>query len=256
MAKHTSSISRTVSKGPSGEYVLEGLLFLGSEGNSALLRVWGGSWDEEPFELGQQLPDDNVSRGGYLMKKNHSYFIIALFALLASGCAVNLPFNNRLSYSAVQDAKNSANTNKGPISVKWIPANFPELVDFQGASGFVGGGTQTRIPTGVALASRILEVLDASVGLRATSNKTLTIEIINAETEFEYSAGIFNITPAIDVGRCTLEAAFLLGDRRWREKFSAELKDPTIGGTSQTGVLEKVWDDIAIQVGRNVVQHL
>jgi hypothetical protein len=191
-----------------------------------------------------------------LMKKLRLFFVITMIAIVCSGCAISLPFNNRLSYPAVRDAKNFAATTKGPISVKWIPPSFPERIDVQGASGFVGGGSQTRIPTGVGLANRILEAFDTSIGLLDSSNKTLTIEIIKAETEFEYSAGFFNITPAIDVGRCKLEVEFAIGDKRWKEKFFSESKDPTIGGTSQTAVVEKVWDDIAIQVARNVIQHL
>ena len=53
-----------------------------------------------------------------------------------------------------------------------------------------------------------------------------------------------------------LEAEFSIGKKRWKERFYAELKDPTIGGSSQTGVVEKVWDDIAIQVVKNILDHL
>lgn len=190
------------------------------------------------------------------MKKQRLALVITMFSVVCFGCAVNLPFNNRLSYPAVRDAKNFAANTKGPISIKWIPPSFPERVDVQGASGFVGGGSQTRIPTGVGLSNRILEAFDASIGVIDSSKNTLTIEILKAETEFEYSAGFFNVTPAIDVGRCRLEAEFTIGDKRWKEKFFSESKDPTIGGTSQTAVVEKVWDDIAIQVVKNVIQHL
>jgi len=190
------------------------------------------------------------------MKKLRVFLIVTIIAAVCSGCAISLPFNNRLSYQAVRDAKNLAATTKGPISLKWIPPSFPERIDVQGASGFVGGGSKTRIPTGVGLANRILEAFDASIGVLDSSNKTLTIEIVNAETEFEYSAGFFNITPAIDVGRCRFEAEFAIGDKRWKDKFFSESKDPTIGGTSQTAIVEKVWDEIAIQVVRNVIQHL
>jgi len=183
--------------------------------------------------------------------------LLGLFVILFySGCAVNLPFNHRLSYQVVQEVKTFSAKPKGPISVKWVPPTFPERVDIQGASGFVGAASQTRIPTGVGLANRIIEALDASVGILSSSNKILTIEIIDAVTEFEYSAGFFNITPAIDVDRCRLEAAFSIDDKKWKEKFFSESKDPAIGGTSQTGVLEKVWDDIALQVVRNIIQHL
>jgi len=190
------------------------------------------------------------------MRKLRLVLVGAIAVFLCSGCAVNLPFNNRLSYPAVREAKNFASNSKGPISVKWIPPSFPERIDVQGASGFVGGGSQTRIPTGVGLANRILEALDSSVGVLESSNKTLTIEIIEAKTEFEYSAGFFNVTPAIDLGRCRLEATFTIGEKHWKEKFFSESKDPTIGGTSQTAIVEKVWDDIAIQVVRNIMKNL
>ena len=94
------------------------------------------------------------------------------------------------------------------------------------------------------------------VGVKASAGKVLTISVIDAKSEFEYSAGFFNVTPAIDVGRCFFEAEFLFMDNRWTEKFTAERKDPEIGGTSQTGILETVWDDIALQVGKNVIQHM
>ncbi len=190
------------------------------------------------------------------MKKLRIFFVIVMVAVFCSGCAVNLPFNNRLSYSAVSSAKDLAVKAKGPIAVKWVPPSFPERVDVQGASGYVGGVSQTRIPIGVGLANRISEGLDSAIGVNDSSKKILTIDIYNAKTEFEYSAGIFNVTPAIDVARCTLEAEFSIGKKRWKETFFSELKDPTIGGSSQTGVVEKVWDDIAIQVVRNVVKNL
>jgi len=191
-----------------------------------------------------------------LMKKLRFFLVITLIAIVCSGCAVSLPFNNRLSYQSVIDARNFAATTKGPISVKWIPPSFPWRIDTEVTSGFVGGGSRTRIPTGIALASRILEALDTSVGVVGSSNKALTIEIIEAKTEFEYSAGFLIITPAIDIARCKLEAEFTIGDRRWKEKFFSESNDPNMSGMSRTAVVEKVWDDIAIQVVRSVTQHL
>jgi len=194
--------------------------------------------------------------GNDLMKKLRLFLVITMIAIVYSGCAVSLPFNNRLSYQAVIDARNFAATTKGPISVKWIPPSFPWHIDTEVTSGFVGEGSQTRIPTGIALASRILEALDTSIGVIGSSNKTLTIEIIEAKTAFEYSAGLLIITPAIDKASCKLEAEFTIGDRRWKEKFFAESIDPNMSGMSRTFVVEKVWDDIAIQVVRSVTQHL
>ena len=190
------------------------------------------------------------------MKKLELFLVITMIAVICFGCAFSVPFDNGPSYPAVRDAKNFAATTKGPISVKWIPPSFLEHIDVQDAPGVIGGGSQTRISTGAGLASRILVVLDNSIGVIDSSNKTLTIEIIKAKTEFEYTAGFFSDNPVIDLGKCELDAEFTIGDRRWEEKFSSESKAPTIGGTSQTAVLEKVWDDIAIQVVQSVLQHL
>ena len=191
------------------------------------------------------------------MRKLHCCFLVLLISTtLTSGCAINLPFNHRLDYNTVQDAKAIPVVKKVQIALKWIPSTFPDRIDVQGASGFVGGGSQTRIPTGVALADRILEVLDVMIGVDKLSVNVLTINVIEAKSEFEYSAGFFNVTPAIDVGRCVFEAEFIYGDKRWKEKFTSEKKDPKIGGTSQTGLLEAVWDDIALQVGRNVSKNI
>jgi hypothetical protein len=90
-------------------------------------------------------------------------FSVALVFL--SGCAVNLPFNHRLAYASVRDAKQMHRIGARVIAIRWIPETFPESIDVQGASGVVGSASQTRIPTGVGLASRILEVLDAAIGV-------------------------------------------------------------------------------------------
>jgi hypothetical protein len=100
-----------------------------------------------------------------------------------------------------------------------------------------------------------LEALDASVGVRSTSNRVLSIEVLDAKTEFEYG-----FTIAIDRAACTLEVELSIGDKRWKEKLQSALKgdeeeDPTIGANT-TAAIEKVWDDIAIQVVRSIMQHL
>lgn len=183
--------------------------------------------------------------------------VITLFVLIfiITGCGINLPFNNRLSYKHIREAKNITKSNKGPISIKWIPANFPERIDIQGASGAVGSASNTRIPIGVALSSRITEVLDTSIGINESSRKTVIIKIDDARTEFEYCSIVIGV-PSIDLGRCFLDIEFISGDKRWRKKFKSEAYDPTYGCTSQTGILEKAWDDIALQVGREIVDNL
>lgn len=178
--------------------------------------------------------------------------VLAL-AAIQSACTIALPFQNRVSYEAVADAKAAKKDGPG-LSLKWLPASFPERVDVQGASGFVGGASRTRIPTGPAISQRVTELLDASLGLKATGTP-LTIEVVNAHSTFQYSAGMFNITPAIDRAGCTFEAKFTLGTKTWTSTFKAEKKDPKIGGTSQTGLLEQVWDDIAVQVYKDVLAH-
>ena len=182
--------------------------------------------------------------------------ILPILALVASqfACTVTLPFQNRVSYEAVADAK--AVKKDGPgLAVKWLPVSFPERVDVQGASGFVGGGSRTRVPTGPAISQRVTELLDASMGLKSTGTP-LTIEVVNAHSTFEYSAGFFNVTPAIDRAGCTFEAKFTLGSKTWTNTFKAEKKDPKVGGSSQTGLLEQVWDDIAVQVYKDVMAHV
>lgn len=190
------------------------------------------------------------------MKKLRGVLFLAAVVALSSGCTVNLPFNTRPSFDTVSQAKGLAAKSEGPISVTWAPASFPDRVDVEGASGFVGGGSRTRIPTGPGLSSRILETLDAAVGISSSSPKKLTLTIKNAKTTFQYSAGVFNVTPAIDRASCDLDIDFAMGSKQWSQTFHAEARDPKVGGTSQTGVVEHVWDDIALQVTKNVVGHL
>lgn len=182
-----------------------------------------------------------------------------LFLLCVSyslGCTVNLPFNNRLDYSYVNEAKRLTTSKNEPISLEWSPADFPNRVDIQGASGFVGGGSQTRIPTGVALASRITEALDSAVGVDKTSKRVLEIYILSAQSKFEYSAGMANITPGIDYAWCNVEAELSYNGTTWKDSFTSEERDETIGGSSQTGLLERVWDKIALQLTKNVVSKI
>ncbi|MEO5811073.1 MAG: hypothetical protein ABIU96_14250 [Rhodanobacter sp.] len=180
--------------------------------------------------------------------------VVGLGAL--AGCTVNLPFNTRPSFSTVTQARGFDAKSEGPVKVAWLPSSFPDRVDIEGASGFVGGGSRTRIPTGPGLSSRILETLDAAVGVSASAPKTLTLTIKNAKTKFQYSAGIFNVTPAIDRASCDLDLGFALGAEQWTQTFHAEAKEGKVGGTSQTGLVEQVWDDIALQVTKDVVSHM
>ncbi len=179
--------------------------------------------------------------------------LLALLLALTSGCAVNLPFNNRVGYPTIQEAKSEPCEKSSPVAIRWVPADFPERVDIQGASGFVGGGSRTRIPTGPALSNRITEILDTMIGVNPSADDILEISVQTAQTEFEYSA--FTITPTLDVGLCVFTAKFSFKDLVWQNVFSAEKKDPDVG-SSQTGVLESVWDEIALAVGKDVAEHI
>lgn len=173
-----------------------------------------------------------------------------------SGCTVTLPFNNRLSYSAMKDVKEVGSTIENKkISIEWGPNSFPTRIDVQGADGFVGGASRTRIPTGVALSSRIEEAISTFAEITPKGDKLL-IKVLEARSGFEYSAGMFNVTPAIDVGTVYLKADFAIDGKNWVNEFRSQIKDSTIGGTSQTGILESAWDDVAVQVAKDVAKHI
>ena len=48
-----------------------------------------------------------------------------LFVVLLGGCAIALPFNERLSYQYEDRAKALNAPNIGAIAVRWIPQDFP-----------------------------------------------------------------------------------------------------------------------------------
>lgn len=185
-----------------------------------------------------------------------NFKFIASVGMIAvcTGCTVTLPFQHRVSYERVTEARANGKQGQG-VAVNWVPSTFPERVDVQGASGFVGGGSRTRIPTGVAISQRVTELLDASLGIKPTGTP-LTIEVLRADSTFEYSAGIFNVTPAIDKAGCIFEAKFTFGAKTWTSQFTSDRKDDKVGGSSQVALLEKVWDDIAVKVYQDILAHL
>lgn len=175
---------------------------------------------------------------------------------LLTGCAVSLPFNNRLGFDSVKEIQSSVRLEKKPsLNIKWDPISFPKRIDIQGSDGFVGGGSRTRVPTGVALSARIEEAI-ATFSNISIDGKSLVITVIEAKSGFEYSAGMFNITPAIDVGTVYLKASFNMDGVTWSNEYSSQRKDPTIGGTSQTGILESAWDNVAVQVAKDVASRI
>lgn len=182
---------------------------------------------------------------------------LAVTALVGcTACTVNLPFSSRLNFNSVTEARKYAVPAKGPLALSWVPREFPDRIDVHGASGFVGGGSRTRIPTGPGLSQRIAEALDAMVGVSDGAARKLTITVEDAKSTFEYSASVFNVTPGIDEAGCTFSATFSVDGHTWKQTFTATQHDPKVGASSQTGLVEKVWDDIAVQVARDVIAHL
>ncbi len=191
-----------------------------------------------------------------MIRKRITIFAAALSCmLLFTGCTVNLPFNNRLGYSSIKQIEQEIPHQNVKAHIVWVPESFVSRIDVQGSEGFVGHGSRTRIPTGVGLSSRIEEALSHILDLDISA-KPLVITVDDAYSEFEYSAGFFNITPAIDTSDVVFKARFTFGSLSWSGEYTAHRYDPTIGGTSQTGILEQAWDDIAVQVARDVAAHL
>ena len=188
------------------------------------------------------------------MTKQDVICIVLVFSLSLFGCAIYLPFENRISYDYIREVKKINVVNKSPLSINWIPQSFPQRVDIQGASGFVGGASRTRIPIGVALSKRITELLDMAVGIDQKSKDTLTITVIQAKTEFKYDA--FALENTIKSASCVLKAEFTLNGHAWKSQFYASDSGASLQGTSQTAVLNSVWDNISFQVAKNIIEHM
>lgn len=178
-----------------------------------------------------------------------SAVLICSFSLLG-GCAISLPLNERLSYKFEEKASELDAKKHGPIAVKWAPNDFPERVDIQGASGFVGGGSRTRVPTGVAMASRINNVLDKAIGVDKRSPNILTLHVLSAKSEFKYGFASSELT----YGAMHMQLQFEYGGNTWTESFSSNVE----AGLAQTfGYrLENAWDQVAYDVGKSVVSHI
>jgi len=181
---------------------------------------------------------------------------IALLALL-TGCVTNLAFVNRPSFETVLEARNIQVIEKRPIAIKWWPPTFPEMRDMQSSkSGDYNSASNVVIPTSASLASRILELLDASVGINDLSNEILRIAVFVAESKVEVSTVSPKYHKTIIAASCVFEAEFILGNKAWTKKFFSERRNPGLANISQTVVLEKVWDDIALQVAKSVASNI
>ena len=112
------------------------------------------------------------------------------------------------------------------------------------------------IPTGASLASRIIEVLDETVGINNASNRILRIAIFEAESKFDFSGNNLKFNQTIVAASCNFEAEFLIGKKAWTEKFFSERSVSETNVLSQTAVLESVWDDISLQVAKSVADNI
>ncbi|MEA5115652.1 MAG: hypothetical protein VB050_16665 [Geobacteraceae bacterium] len=188
--------------------------------------------------------------------KTPTNIVLIACAVLLAGCAINMPFNHRLASSELGEASSLSAAKLGPVSLEWFPVDFPNREDVQSASGLLGWWPKTRIPTGMGLASRIDKALDAAVGIGSKSKSVLQIVVLSAVSEFEFAPGMFLSTPEIDYGRCSFEAEFDYDGYKWRQVFVSEEKNTSSGYSRQTGPLEKVWDNIALQVAKSVVNNM
>lgn len=180
--------------------------------------------------------------------------LVGIFVISLAGCAISMPFNNRLSFTAIKDMMSVAKIDK-KIAIQWQPSTFPGRVDIQGADAFIGSLSRTRVPTGSGLSSRIEEAVSTYASLSQTG-EPLLIKINYATSGFEYSAGATDVVPSMDVGSMRLNATFTFEGKTWSNIYISKVKDPTIGGSTTTSVLEEAWDNIAVQVAKDIAMHI
>jgi len=186
--------------------------------------------------------------------KNHYTLVVGIaLVTLLTGCVTKLSFDSRPNFETILEARNIPVSKKSPITIKWWPPNFPEMQDMQSPKG---GAYRVMTPTGASLASRIIEVLDASVGVNDASNRLLRIAVLVAESKFEFSSNAVKHNKTIVAASCNFEAEFILGNKAWTEKFFSERRVPEDSILSQTEVLERVWDDISLQVAKSVASNI
>lgn len=176
--------------------------------------------------------------------------LIATMALF--GCSIQLPFNDRLSYQSEKAILSQIGKTDHSVSIVWSPEKFTSMFETKGSSGFVGGGTRTRIPTGYALSSRIEEAISTYAEFNPNSERVY-FHIEDATSEFEFSANSpFTANIELDHGYASLKVTIKYKDKTITKEYHSE-KTAEDGKTmSQTGVLEAAWDDIAVQVAIDV----
>ena len=177
--------------------------------------------------------------------------MLLLLGAILTGCAIALPMNMRLASPYEDRARGLRSSNTTPIALRWMPQDFPSRIDIQGASGFVGSGSRTRVPIGEALTGRIRDVLNASIGTDPNSARVLTITVIDAKSKFKYGFSRNQLT----YGETHLKARFEIENMNWEEDFSSQIDKSQVAAT-WAYLLEKSWDEVSLQVGQNVLSHL
>lgn len=180
-----------------------------------------------------------------------AFLVVA--ALSGAGCKVHMPFRFQLAPKVAAEAAAARGTAAGPVALRWVPADFPDRVDVQGATGYIGSVSRTRIPTGVAVATRVREYLEAAVGVEDGAARTVTITVLEAKSSFAYSARAKQHT--VDRGRCTLRVEVDDGASRWSEAYYSSDER---GGSppTPTEVLDGVWDEVSAALARDVLRRL
>lgn len=178
---------------------------------------------------------------------------LAAAALAGCGAKVHMPFRFQLAPKAAAEAAAGRGRAVGPVALRWIPPGFPERVDVQGADGFIGAIARTRIPTGVAISTRVKEYLAASVGIDGRAARTVTISVVEARTEYAFSARTKQMS--VDRARCSLRVDVDDGVARWSEAYYSSDER---GGkpATQTEVIDGVWDEVSAALARDVVRRL
>lgn len=188
------------------------------------------------------------------MRSRPALPLLAALAIALSGCGakVHLPFRFQLAPRLAAEAA-SARTAGGPVALRFLPRDFPQRVDVHGADGFIGAIAKTRLPVGVALTTRVREYLEAAVGVEDGAARVVTIEVVEARTEYAFSARTKR--QSIDRARCSLRVEVDDGVSRWSEAYFSSDEQ---GGkpSTQTEVLDGVWDEVGAALARDVVRRL
>lgn len=179
--------------------------------------------------------------------------LLVLAGLAGVSCKVHMPFRFQLAPKAAAEAARARGSVAGPIALRWVPADFPDRVDVQGASGYIGSVSRTRIPTGVAIATRVREYLEAAVGVDPNAARVVTVTVVEAKSSFAYSANAKQHT--VDRGRCALRVDVDDGAARWSEAYYSS--DERGGAPpTPTEVLDGVWDEVSASLARDVLRRL